>query len=100
MYALLEKQNLQDVAFHLQADQCVFQSMWTDTLGARACAPPRAQFTYVDLTSKELLPLWLTAESIGGKSTMQDADLLDPSATTGSLSQLATALRAATTNPR
>ena len=63
--------------------------------------PARAALTYVDLTSKDILPLWLTPEAIGGKSGFLGEDeSLDGEAKTMSLSMLATALKSATASPR
>ena len=98
---LLDKAGLGQLPFHLQPDVAVFQTMWTETAAARAAVPPRAALTYVDLTSKDVLPLWLTPEAIGGKSGFLGEDeALDGDAKTMNLNMLAQALKSATASPR
>ena len=53
----------------------------------------------VDLTGKECLPDWLPPESVGGKLPIAGADEINE-ASSRSLGELATALKAATQTPR
>ena len=57
--------------------------------------------TYIDLTQKAILPLWLSPESIGGKTVMAGEEMdLDPTSAIGTLGQFQNALKAATASPR
>ena len=99
--ARLENAKLADVPHHMQVDYSVWQTMWQDTCSARATSPPRQALTFVDLTSKEVMPLWLPPDAVGGKSaTTGDDDVLDPTANSSSLGKLAVALKGATASPR
>ena len=61
----------------------------------------RTAFAYVDFTSKAMLPMWLPADAIGGKSMTAASDwALDPSTSAATLGALGSALKAATQTPR
>ncbi|CAK0804488.1 unnamed protein product [Prorocentrum cordatum] len=84
---LLTKAKLEKLPFHMQPEQAVFESLNKDTMAARA--QERKPFAYVDLTSKEVLPLWLPIESIGGKLALAgENELLNAESSTATLSQL------------
>ena len=84
--------------WHLVPTAEVFKVMELDMVEAKACTPPKTPFTYVDLTSKEILPLWIPQEAVGAKSDTQQG--LDPAMAVGNLDQLSSALRRAMQNPR
>ena len=51
--------------FQLQLSSDVYKAMYSDVLKARK--ENRSAFTFVDLTSREFSPSWVTASSIGGQ---------------------------------
>ena len=57
----------------------------------------KTPYTFVELTSRDILPEWIHPEAVGGKLPVpcENEDLA-----TGTLAQVATALKAATTAPR
>ena len=66
--------------FQLRPDPLVWRVLHAENVAALARG--RKPFSYVDLTAKELLPLWLAPDTIGGK-TPAGADwgaVLDPNA--------------------
>ena len=65
-----------------------------------AAAQGRKPFTYIDLTSKETIPLWLPQDAIGGKGVMGSDWAVDPSASSSTLAQLGQALQSATAGTR
>ena len=99
--ALLEKSKLDKLPFQLQPEQDVFQVLVDGQQEALADTPPRVACTFVDLTSRGTLPLWLPQEAIGGRVHLSgDSELLNGSSGTQTLSQLTQALRGATAAPR
>ena len=97
---MLQKCGLSKLGFHVQADQSLYIAL--QLASEEAKAQSRTPFTYVDLTSKEVLPLWLPADSVGGKFTLRDDDesRLAGHHAIGSLSDLSKALKGATASPR
>ncbi len=65
-----------------------------------AAAQGRTPFTYIDLTSRETIPLWLPQDAIGGKSVLGSDWAVDPSASSNPLSQLGQALQSASAGTR
>eukprot|EP00971_Amphidinium_carterae_P033632 662130-Amphidinium_carterae.1 len=61
----------------------------------------RTAFSFVDLTSKEVLPLWVPPDAVGGKTVLpgEMEYALQGSESTTSLSQLGKALQMATQAP-
>jgi hypothetical protein len=98
----IENSALKGLPFHMQAEAKVWQQLEADSVAAAACVPPRVAFTYVDLTSKELLPLWLSPDAIGGKISMSGESewCIDANASLKTLGQLGAALSSATQTPR
>ena len=96
---LLKKSQLDTLHFEHYADQKLWDLVHAEivTLRARGVAAP---FVYVDLTMKELNPLWMSPEEIGGKLNLNEGMALDPSAQTSDLAGLSRALKAATEAPR
>ena len=97
---LLQQCGLSKLGFHVQADQSLYTTL--QVASEEAKAQSRVPFTYVDLTSKEVLPLWLPADSVGGKFTLRDEEesKLVGHHSIGSLSDLSKALKGATATPR
>ena len=95
---MLQKCGLSKLGFHVQADQSLYVAL--QLASEEAKAQSRTPFTYVDFTSKEVLPLWLPADS--GKFTLRDDDesRLAGHHAIGSLSDLSKALKGATASPR
>ena len=76
----------------------VWQAMLADCEQARKLG--RKAFTFVDFTASALLPQWLPRDAVGGRRGDSGAFELDPSASTGSLQALTSALQAAVQEPR
>ena len=60
-----------NLPFVAVADQTIWDKLFADSEAAKLAG--RAAFTYFDLTVKELSPLWLTPDAIGGKVGADDA---------------------------
>ena len=99
---LLKTAGLAALPFGQRAEQSLFVLLEAERKTAESCVPIRQPFTYVDFTSKEVLPLWLTQDMLGGRTVLSgEVDTrLDSSLSTASLGTLAGALRAATSGPR
>ncbi|CAK0791838.1 unnamed protein product, partial [Prorocentrum cordatum] len=94
---LLKAAKFDGLPYHMQADFQVWTALAAGTKAAvRAGKTP---FTYVDLTANAVLPAWLPADAVGGKSIGLAEDMWESRATS-SISQLGAALRAATASPR
>ena len=86
--------------FQLRPDPLVWRILHAENVAALARG--RKPFSYVDLTAKELLPLWLAPDTIGGK-TPAGADwgaVLDPNTPASNLAQLGRALQGATASKK
>jgi len=98
---LLAQVSLDGLAYQLQAEAEVFVLLVEELARAKAALPPRGVVTFVDLTAKGCLPLWVPAESIGGRAAVSnDCEMLAGTSGTATLSQLGAALRGATAAPR
>ena len=95
---LLAKAGLKDLPFHSTPDTAVWQILDSAT---KAAAPGKT-FSYIELTSKEVLPLWLPADAVGGKAVLAgEMDwTIEGSGSCNTISQLHNALRSASTAPR
>ena len=60
----------------------------------------RQPFLYVDLTSKDVLPIWLHPKAVGGRFRQDEANLLNGDEPVDSLARLGAALRNATESQR
>ena len=60
---LLTKAKLQDVSYERHLEQTLIEKMAAETV--TATAQGRKAFLHVDLTSREVLPLWLSPEAVG-----------------------------------
>lgn len=95
----LVEAGLEKLAFHLRADAPVWVLLDSETEAAKVAG--RTPSSYVDFTSKALLPLWLPADAVGGKSITASCDWnLDASASSATLGALGSALKAATSTPK
>ena len=80
-------------------DVSVWQAMSADTEAARKKG--KVAFTYVDFTSRAMLPPWLPQGAVGGKKRKADGGPdLDPDSSTSSLQNLSIALQNAMATPR
>eukprot|EP00971_Amphidinium_carterae_P059254 1171678-Amphidinium_carterae.1 len=91
---------LHGVPFHLLPDQSVWQQLDTENQAAKTAG--RVAFSFVDLTAKEVLPLWVPPDAVGGKTVLpgEMEYTVQGSESTTSLSQLGKALQMATQAPR
>lgn len=83
--------------FHLRVDTPVWQLLNAENLAAQLAG--RTAFSYVDLTSKAMLPMWMPGDAIGGKTITGKCDW-DPSASSATIVALGAALKAATQTPK
>jgi hypothetical protein len=95
--AVLASANLSKLPFVHQLDQSIVDKMNGETQEAKILS--RHPFTYVDLTAKEVVPVWLHPEAVGGRITEDDAEL-DGMMQVNSLAKLGAALRSATEGTR
>ena len=97
---LLQKHHLRGLSFHLQADQCLFDSLTAHTEEAKKQG--RVPFASVDLASKECLPLWIPSDAVGGRFAVRDEDemALTGASPIANLGDLGRALKGATAVPR
>ena len=95
---LLREAGLNKLPFVAQLDQALIDKMNQESVEAKAAG--RKAFLFVDLTSKEVLPVWLTPESVGGKFNDEEALSLAGGEHISSLTQLGQALRSATEGQR
>jgi len=100
--ALLRGAGLDDLPHHIQAEQSLWQVLWSATEAGRASQPPATPFVYVDLTSRACLPIWLLPEAIGGKLTLPGEQEWVPQqeGSSSTLTQLSQALKGAVGGPR
>ena len=99
--AKLSASSMTGLPFTLQADQSIWQLFEAEN--SAALNPQRKAFTYVDLTVKGLLPLWVLPEAIGGRMSLPgEMEDLIPGANQSTLTvrQLAAALGGVSASPR
>ena len=90
--ALFKAAKLGTVPFHMTVDKEVNRLMEAENLLANK-APKRVAFSFVDLTSNAILPMWLPPDTIGGSSPFSP-EMLDGN--TNSLQAMGKALLSAT----
>jgi hypothetical protein len=88
----LKDANMSTLPYHLQCDKAVWKILDAENKAAKAAG--RKAFAYVDLTAKEVLPIWLPQDAIGGKSLF-GSDWQPSDAAASSLAELGDALQAA-----
>eukprot|EP00971_Amphidinium_carterae_P297368 5907800-Amphidinium_carterae.1 len=64
----LKQVGYESVPHHLLPEQGIWQQMEHENNAAAAVN--RVAFTYVDLTSKEVLPLWIAPDAVGGRAVL------------------------------
>ena len=87
----------QGLGFHLQVDSPVWQLLAAECESAKIDG--RTAFSYVDLTSKAMLPVWMPADAVGGKLA-GSSDWAVGDGTAGTIQALEKALKAATQTPK
>ena len=91
---LLKQGGFENTPYSLVPEIAVWQGLEAESKAARKAA--RTAFTFVDLTSRAVLPVWMSSSHVGGsESAMLAADT--PLSTLGALSS---ALKGAMGNPR
>jgi hypothetical protein len=95
---LLKEAGLTKLPFVAQLDQTLIDKMNQESVDARVAG--RKAFSFVDFTSKEVLPVWVTPEAVGGKFNDEEALSLTGGEQINSLTQLGQALRSATEGQR
>ena len=95
---LLEPVGLKDLPFHLRPDMPLWQLLMSENTAA--AKEGRTPFSYVELTAKALMPMWLPHDVIGGSDIMSSDWALDPRAPVATVGASRTALKAATQGPR
>ena len=94
---MLEKAAIKDLPYHLRPQPALFQLLAAANKSAQEAVPVRKAYTHVDLTHKDVLPLWMRSEAVG--VTRRDlASLTD--ADTASLGALGRAFKGALEKPR
>lgn len=68
--SLLSKAEMKNLGFGLQSEQALWNNMQQHADECKLAV--RIPFLFVDMTSKETLPMWLTPDLIGGKFQMHD----------------------------
>ena len=97
---LLKDAGLKGISFSLQAEQNLWNHMQQHSEDCKITG--KTPFLFVDLTSKETLPMWLTPDHIGGKFQLHDEGdwPLRGQVPIASLQDLGKALKSATASPR
>ena len=96
----LSNAKMDKLDYTLQAEHAIWQLLQSESDAGRK--EGRVAFSYVDLTSKGLLPMWLAPDAVGGSACWGgEADWnLDPRTTSATLGQLGQALKRATQQPK
>ena len=97
---MLEKAAVKDLPYHLRPQPALFQLLSAANKSAQEAVPVRKAYTYVDLTHKDVLPLWMGSEAVGGHTPRPGEFDLDPNADTASLGALGKAFKGALEKPR
>ena len=98
----LKAAHLGQLDFHLKAEAVMWNLLATENAAAGAAVPPRVAFTYVDFTAKEMLPMWIAPDAVGGKMLLPgegDALAADYS-NSSAIGALGAALKSASSSPR
>ena len=97
---MLEKAAVKDLPYHLRPQLALFQLLAAAHKSAWVAVPVRKAYTYVDLTHKDVLPLWMGSEAVGGHTPRPGEFDWDPNADTASLGALGRAFKGALEKPR
>ena len=97
---MLEKAAVKDLPYHLRPQPALFQLLAAANKSAQEAVPVRKANTYVDLTHKDVLPMWMGSEAVGGHTPRPGEFDFDPNADTASLGALGRAFKGALEKPR
>ena len=86
------KAAIKDLPYHLRPQPALFQLLAAANKSAREAVPVHKAYTYVDLTHKDVLPLWMGSEAVGGHTPRPGEFDWDLNADTASLGALGRAL--------
>ena len=89
----LRNAKMTKLPYHMQCDRLVWKILEAENKAAATTS--RTAYAYVDLTAKEVLPIWLPQDAIGGKS-MFGSDWIQADSSASTLAELGQALQAAT----
>jgi hypothetical protein len=96
---ILDRGGFKDVPYHMVPDITLFQALEAER--KHAIRDRRQPFTYIDFTCKEVLPMWLSQDMVGGRLALAgDQEVVDPTALSSTVAALGAALRSATAAPR
>ena len=91
---------LHSLPVYLRVQLALYQLMEADNNAVKECSPQRTAFTFVDLTHKDLLPLWMSSEAVGGRTPRLGEPEWDLNADTTSLGAPGRAFKGALEKPR
>ncbi|CAE8587280.1 unnamed protein product [Polarella glacialis] len=74
--ALLEKKDMKTMSFHLMPEQCVWNELMAEV--ELAATQGRVAFSYIDLTSKDILPVWIPVDAVGGRFSLDEVRRQQP----------------------
>ena len=77
---MLEKAAIKDLPYHLRPQPALFQLPAAANKSAREAVPVHKAYRYVDLTHKDVLPLWMGSEAVGGHTSRPGEFDGDPNA--------------------
>lgn len=100
VHAQLVKAGCPSLPYQLQPDLPVWQAVAAESEAAKKAN--RVAFAYIDLTAKEVLPLWMAPDTVGGKIVLPgeaDGAVRGPM-NANALGQLGAALKTALGSPR
>ena len=89
----LQDAHMSKLPYHMQCERLVWKILDAENKAAESAN--RQAYAYVDLTAKEVLPLWLPQDAIGGQSVF-GSDWCPSNGSATTLAELGKALQAAT----
>ena len=96
---MLEKAAIKDLPYHLRPQPALFQLLVAANKPAEEAVPVRKAYTYVELTHKDVLPLWMGSEAVGGHTPRPGEFDWEPNSDTASLGALGRAFKGALEKP-
>ena len=99
MPQLMQAVGCEGADWTLIADESLWSGLLNETLVAESERPPRAAFTYIDFTSRLMLPIWMPAQTVG-RSPDSDEEAGGRDTPVHSLQGLGTAIKRAMGSPR
>ena len=97
---MLDKAAVKDLPYHLRRQPAHFQLLAAANKSAQEAAPARKAYTNVDLTHKDVLPLWMGSEAAGSHTPRPGEFDWHPNADTPSMGALGRAFKGALEKPR